>query len=198
MKFWKLFTVLTVIVMLLAACRQGMPEPVAAPAAQEKPTEAAQAEEPTAEAPAEEATEEPAAETAAEEATEEPTAEAQPTEAPATAEPTTLAQGEFKDRDAQHQGSGTASLVQTGDQRVLRLQNFTSSDGPDLYVYLVENPNTLDAEALGETLDLGELQALAGDQEYTIPADVDLSKYQGAIIYCLEFHFVFSTAPFVK
>lgn len=122
-------------------------------------------------------------------------ATAEPVEAAASA-PVVLRQGDFRDRDAQHQGSGIATLVQDGDEHLLRLTNFASSDGPDLFVWLVENPNTLDAGALGASLDLGLLQSLTGDQEYVIPAETDLTPYQGVIIYCREFHFVFSTAPF--
>ena len=66
------------------------------------------------------------------------------------------------------------------------------------YVYLVENPNTLNANELGATLDLGLLQSLTGDQMYAIPSGTDISPFQGVIIFCLEFDFVFSTAPFVE
>jgi hypothetical protein len=45
---------------------------------------------------------------------------------------------------------------------------------------------------------LGALQSLNGDQEYIIPDGTDLSQYQGVIIFCLEFDFVFSTAPFTQ
>ena len=49
----------------------------------------------------------------------------------------------------------------------------------DRYVYLVENPDTFDADAVGEYLDLGLLKATTGDQEYEIPAGADLAKYGG-------------------
>lgn len=124
----------------------------------------------------------------------------EPTAAPVTspAEPVILATGEFQGRDADHQGSGTALIVQEGERRVLRLQDFYSTDGPDLYVYLVENPNTFDADAIGQFLDLGLLQATTGDQGYEIPAGADLSTYAGVQIYCLSFRFIFSNAPFAN
>ena len=81
---------------------------------------------------------------------------------------------------------------------MLRLQNLSSTEGPDLYVYLVENPDTFDAGAIGEFLDLGLLKATTGDQEYEIPAGVDLARYGGVQIYCLSFSFIFSNAPFAK
>ena len=33
-----------------------------------------------------------------------------------------------------------------------------------------------------------------GNQNYEIPAGVDLSEYQGVVIYCVPFHVVFATA----
>lgn len=189
-----------VLTLILSGCPAAMPAGDSGAAPVADATEQAGMEDPTAEAMAD-ATEEPA-----EEPTAEPMAEA--TEAPAE-EPTAeaveeavesvvLRQGEFRDRDPEHRGSGTATLVQMGDEHILKLENFESSDGPDLYVYLVENPNTLEASELGETLDLGLLQSLTGDQEYVLPAGTDVSVYQGAIIFCLEFDFVFSTAPFAN
>lgn len=106
--------------------------------------------------------------------------------------------GALTGRDAQHQGSGTVTLHEMGGKPLLTLTNFSSSEGPDLFVWLVENPNTYDANALGQTIDLGALQSISGDQTYEIPADTDLSKIQGMIIYCKEFSFVFSTAPFAQ
>lgn len=166
-------------------------EPTATPVS-ETPTATPTSEKPTSTPTPEKPTEAPAQPTVA--PTEEPTAtpETQP------AEPVILATGEFQGRDAAHQGSGTAQIVQEGERRVLRLQNFSSTEGPDLYVYLVENPDTFDADAIGEFLDLGLLKATTGDQEYEIPAGVDLSKYGGVQIYCLSFSFIFSNAPFAN
>ena len=166
-------------------------EPTAMPVS-EKPTATPTSEKPTATPTNEKPTEAPAQPTVA--PTEEPTA----TPETKPAEPVILAAGEFQGRDDAHQGSGTAQIVQEGERRVLRLQNFSSTEGPDLYVYLVENPDTFDADAIGEFLDLGLLKATTGDQEYEIPAGADLSKYGGVQVYCLSFRFIFSNAPFAN
>lgn len=164
-------------------------EPTATPVS-EKPTVTPTSEKPTATPVSETPTEAPVQPTPA--PTEEPTAE--PVTKPA--EPVVLASGEFQGRDAAHQGSGTARIVQDGERRVLQLQDFSSTEGPDLFVYLVENPDTFDANAIGEFLDLGQLKAATGDQEYEIPAGADLSRYGGIQVYCLSFDFIFSNAPF--
>ena len=44
-------------------------------------------------------------------------------------------------------------------------------------------------------LDLGPLKGNRGNQNYEIPADVDLSEYGSVVIYCQPFHVIFATAP---
>lgn len=105
----------------------------------------------------------------------------------------TVAQGEFTGADSFHQGSGTATIYQQGETRLLRLEEFSSTNGPDLHVLLVEN---VTGEDMGAYIDLGALKGNVGNQNYEIPADVDLSLYSGVMIYCQPFHVVFSTAPF--
>ncbi|MEM7028555.1 MAG: DM13 domain-containing protein [Chloroflexota bacterium] len=104
--------------------------------------------------------------------------------------------GQFVDVDFLHRGSGSATIVQQGDKRVLRLEDFAVTNGPDLHVLLVENIEGTDNSSMGEHLDLGALKGNIGNQNYEIPANVDLSKYQGVMIYCEPFHVVFSTATF--
>lgn len=104
-----------------------------------------------------------------------------------------VAQGEFSGADSFHQGSGTATIYQQGETRLLRLEEFSSTNGPDLHVLLVEH---VTGEDMGAYVDLGALKGNVGNQNYEIPADVDLSQYSGVMIYCQPFHVVFSTAPF--
>lgn len=106
------------------------------------------------------------------------------------------AQGEFMDADSFHQGSGTATIFQQGENKVLRFENFESTNGPDLHVLLVENINGTSSDDMGEYVDLGSLKGNIGNQNYEIPADVDISKFSGVMIYCMPFHVVFSTAAF--
>jgi hypothetical protein len=113
----------------------------------------------------------------------------------AAAEWVVVATGNFFDADEFHQGSGTATVYQLGDELVLRFEEFSSTNGPDLHVYLVENTGESSAD-FGEYIDLGELKGNIGDQNYDIPAGTDMSKYGGIVIYCVPFHVVFSTVTF--
>ena len=95
-----------------------------------------------------------------------------------------VASGTFVDADPFHKGSGTATIFQQGDQRVLRFEDFEVTNGPDLHVLLVQNADGGDP---GEYIDLGQLKGNVGNQNYEIPADIDLSQYDGIMIYCMPF-----------
>ncbi len=129
-----------------------------------------------------------------------PTLIADPTSMPATdsdsAEVMTLASGMFTNADRAHQGSGTATVLQQGDRRVLRFTDFEVTNGPDLHVYLVKDINGRSVQEFDGFVDLGSLKGNIGEQNYDIPADVNLSEYGGIIIYCQPFHVTFSIAEF--
>jgi hypothetical protein len=113
----------------------------------------------------------------------------------AAAEWVLAGQGQFAGADGFHQGSGLASLFQQGDASVLRFEDFNVTNGPDLHVLLIENPNATGRSDMGETIDLGKLKGNMGNQNYDIPPGTDLSKFRGVMIYCMPFHVVFATAP---
>ena len=70
---------------------------------------------------------------------------------------------------------------------VLRLENFESTNGPDLFVYLSTDDNA------SEFINLGELKANKGNQNYEIPDDTDLSKYNKVLIWCKSFSVLFGS-----
>ena len=45
-----------------------------------------------------------------------------------------------------------------------------------------------------DSVELGSLKGNQGDQNYDLPASVDLQKYNVAVIYCERFHAVFGFA----
>lgn len=114
---------------------------------------------------------------------------------PAAAEWLLAGQGQFAGADSFHQGSGTASIFQQGDSSVLRFEDFSVTNGPDLHVLLVENPTATGRADMGQYLDLGPLKGNMGNQNYDIPPGTDLSQFGGVMIYCMPFHVVFATAP---
>jgi hypothetical protein len=108
----------------------------------------------------------------------------------------TLAIATFTDADNAHRGSGTATILQQGDRRVLRFTDFEVTNGPDLHVYLVKNIAGRSEQTFDGYIDLGSLKGNIGEQNYDLAADVDLSEYGGIIIYCQPFHVTLSIAEF--
>jgi hypothetical protein len=98
-----------------------------------------------------------------------------------------------------HQTSGRATIYKSTDGReYLRLSDFTTSNGPDVHVLLVRaEDKVLGGEIVKGDLDgveLGALKGNQGDQNYDLPASVDLTKYQAVTIYCERFHAIFGVA----
>ncbi len=108
-----------------------------------------------------------------------------------------LASGTFTDADAAHSGSGSATIFEGSDgRRTLRLADFEVTNGPDLEVWLVAAADITQSSdvANSEWLALGQLKGNIGDQNYDIPADADLSKYNSVVIWCEQFGVLFSPA----
>jgi hypothetical protein len=94
-------------------------------------------------------------------------------------------------------GTGDVFLIELEDgTRVIRFENLDVSNGPDLRVIL--SPSGLvddrDAYHVDGFLDLGELKGNQGNQNYEIPADVDLSEYATVAIFCIRFNYTFNAA----
>ena len=115
----------------------------------------------------------------------------------ASAAPQAITQGSFKDADAFHRGSGTATIYRTGGgAHLLRLENLDVTNGPALRVILSTHPDPERSEQVKQEgyVDLGDLKGNRGNQNYPIPAGVDLSAHQSVVIYCYPFAVVFSVA----
>ena len=109
---------------------------------------------------------------------------------------TILALGEFKNGEPGHKGSGTASLYQMKDGTGnLRFENFSVTNGPDLFVYLVKNPAPVTSdEVKAGFYKVAGLKGNLGNQNYAIPADVNLADYESVVIFCRAFSVIFSSA----
>jgi hypothetical protein len=122
-----------------------------------------------------------------------------PVEAPAAgtvAEPEALRAGAF--HGVAHATEGTATLYRLAEGQVtLRLTDFETSDGPDLRLYLVAAPDVNDDATVESAgfIDLGALKGNIGDQNYALPADVDLDRYRTVTIWCRRFSVNFGSAP---
>lgn len=91
--------------------------------------------------------------------------------------------------DGIHDAQGNALVIPLENgQKVLRLEDFRSTNGPDLYVYLATDSGASDY------VNLGRLKANIGNQNYDIPAGTDLSKYDNVLIWCKQFSVLFGSA----
>jgi hypothetical protein len=107
-----------------------------------------------------------------------------------------LASGQF--HSGAHETKGTATVFQLADgKKTLRLTNFETSNGPDVHVYLVAAADAKDNDTVKNAgfVDLGPMKGNIGDQNYDVPANVDLAKYRAATIWCARFSVNFGTAP---
>jgi hypothetical protein len=102
-----------------------------------------------------------------------------------------------------HKTSGRATIYKDGSgKQYLRLTDFTTSNGPDVHVLLVRaDDQALAKEVAAGDLDhveLGSLKGNHGDQNYDLPGNADLDKYQAVAIYCERFHAIFGVAKLEK
>jgi len=117
----------------------------------------------------------------------------------ASAASSQLASGQF--HSGAHETKGTATVFQLADnKKMLRLTNFSTSNGPDVRVYLVAVADAKDNDTVtkSEFVDLGSMKGNIGDQNYELPANTDLAKYQAVTIWCKRFSVNFGTAPLMS
>ncbi|MFI9052053.1 DM13 domain-containing protein [Streptomyces sp. NPDC053427] len=114
------------------------------------------------------------------------------------AAPTGLAEGRFVSHE--HDTSGTARTVRLADGgQVLRLEHLKTSEGPDVRVYLSTQEADAAKKGLGNgAVALGKLKGNLGNQNYTVPAGTDLSKFHSAVIWCERFSVSFGAADLAQ
>ncbi|MFY9300506.1 MAG: DM13 domain-containing protein [Candidatus Nitrosotenuis sp.] len=106
-----------------------------------------------------------------------------------TIENSSLSSGSFVGADSTHNVEGNALVIPTNDGKsILRLEEFKSTNGPDLYVYLATDTDA------SQFVSLGRLKANIGNQNYEIPAGTDLSKYDTVLIWCQQFSVLFGSS----
>ncbi|MFE9255663.1 DM13 domain-containing protein [Streptomyces sp. NPDC006879] len=118
--------------------------------------------------------------------------------APAPAGPEVLTQGSLISHE--HSTSGTVKLIRLADgSHTLRLEDLDTSNGPDLRVWLTDAPVKEGKAGWkvfddGKYVSLGKLKGNKGDQNYAVPADVDVSAYTSVTIWCDRFDVSFGAA----
>ncbi|MBI5153284.1 MAG: DM13 domain-containing protein [Parcubacteria group bacterium] len=99
-----------------------------------------------------------------------------------------VARGNF-DGLAGHRAEGIVKLLTIGGKKFIRFEDdFSVTNGPDLFVYLGNNgvydPNTR----------LGALKGNVGSQNYEIPSAVDVGNYNEVWVWCRAFSVPFGKA----
>ncbi len=87
-----------------------------------------------------------------------------------------------------HDVAGSASVYESGDQRILRFEDFDTVNGPNLHIYLATDTEATDY------IDLGEIRATKGNVNYEIESAIDLSVYDHVLVWCVPFKVNFSYA----
>lgn len=110
--------------------------------------------------------------------------------------PRLLASGRF--HQVAHKGEGLAAILQLHNgQRILRLTDFRTTDNPELAILLISAPDAHENQTVvnSSAFVLGPLQQAAGNQEYSLPADLDLTHFSAVTIWNKKYQVNFTTAP---
>ena len=100
----------------------------------------------------------------------------------------------------EHDTAGEVRVVRHPDgRRQLELVNLDTSDGPDLRVWLSDQPVKTGTAGWkvfddGRYVELGKLKGNRGNQVYDIPADADLAALRSVSIWCKRFSVSFGAA----
>jgi len=104
-----------------------------------------------------------------------------------------LRSGRFEPVSHPARGRATAIRLARGG-RVLTLTGFEVDNGPDLRLYLVAGTARTEDE-VRDHIDVGALKGNRGDQQYELPAGLDLGRYSTAVVWCRAFSVLFARAP---
>jgi len=110
-------------------------------------------------------------------------------------------EGRFRDADRAHKGEGRAQIMRsTAGTALVRLTEFSVTNGPDLEVWLVKapDPQSSDDVKQSEWVSLGPLKGNKGDQTYIVPEGTDIDAYGSVVIWCEQFGVLFSPATLAE
>lgn len=118
---------------------------------------------------------------------------------PSMVGPVRVVRSQFQRLDPIRWAQGELSVYEQADNTLIaRFENFSTSNAPDLRVLLAAPASPTTLEALGpldQTVDLGQLLGTTGNQNYDIPADVDLANFDSLVLYSPSLNLIMSYAP---
>jgi Electron transfer DM13 len=117
-----------------------------------------------------------------------------PLSTPAAPSTPVLVQGELRRLDAAHFGRGKVLIAEVSGTRYLRFEHVEIAGAPDVYVYLSDRTDGLP----GTFTNLGKLKATSGAFNYTIPADLDLTRVKSVVAWCRAFSVTITFATLDK
>ncbi len=127
--------------------------------------------------------------------------------APTTEQPTpalpnaqVIRSGEFTEVDAVRTAKGSVKLYRSADgSLLLRLDDFSVTNGPQLAVYLssAPAPKTRDELSSGGMPEfrVGALKGNQGNQQYNVPKELKVVNYRSVVIFSDALRVVYSSAP---
>lgn len=111
---------------------------------------------------------------------------------PATSSaPVVLAHGVF--RSGEHKTTGSVLLLKLADGRTfVRLEDLDTSNGPDVRIWLSAAGSRASDGMVHSSgyIDLGGLKANHGNQNYLVPAGIDLASFRSVVVWCRRFEVV--------
>jgi hypothetical protein len=122
--------------------------------------------------------------------------EDEPPPVPPEAQP--VLRGQFTALDAVHTGQGDIVLYRLPDDSVLlRLDNFTVTNAPELNVYLSGNEAPRSIQDLGGAVPeflVGALRGNAGRHQFAVPRELRLERYRSVVIVSEGLQTIYSFA----
>lgn len=84
--------------------------------------------------------------------------------------------------------SGNARVFLQNGNYILKFEDVSISNGPDLHVYLSKEVQPVNF------IDLGRLQSTNGSQVYNISGHPNFTQYKYALVHCQRFNHLFGSA----
>lgn len=84
--------------------------------------------------------------------------------------------------------TGSVKLYEYQGKRYIRFENFVSSNGPDLKVYIATSTTA------SQFVNIGDLKSISGTQTYLVNNPPDFTQFNKVLIWCQQFSALFGSA----